>query len=279
MLGYAARMTDELAELKKNQREFLNRLAALAAAPLSTLAKDKGLAHTTLTRFANSKDTPENSLNSGTIYLTTKAAIERLTKLFGEKPTVDQKRKFAQEIQDFVDWAERKGFAIRTQLAQLLDGWTDDNKEIELNRVSVIAHIAAGEWREAIEWDAGERYDVWTPELGFSGLRRQGFEVRGNSMNLIYPAGTVLVCVPVVGLNREIRNGERVIVQRVQSNGLYEATCKEYQKDDDGQVWLWPRSSDPLHQTPISPQILGDGIESIEISALVIFAVKREAEE
>ena len=31
---------------------------------------------------------------------------------------------------------------------------------------------------------------------------------------------------------------------------MIEATVKEYVVDDDGQVWLWPRSSHPEYQQP-----------------------------
>jgi hypothetical protein len=273
-------MSDELAVLKRNQQKYLHSLAKLCGVALSTLAKDGGKAHTTVTRFANDANVPENGLNSATLFVIEQAAIRRLTKLLGELPTPDAKRRFAQDIQEFTDWAEKNGFAIRARLSKLIDGWTDNNQEIELNRVIVKAHIAAGEWREAIEWDdEGKNYTVWTPELGFDGLRRQGFEIRGTSMNLVYPDGTPVVCVSLIELGREPRNGEKVIVQRRRKDGLIEATCKEYQKADDGLIWLWPRSDDPLHQTPFCAQNPGPDIESIDITALVIFSVKREAVE
>ena len=50
------------------------------------------------------------------------------------------------------------------------------------------------------------------------------------------------------------RNAEetaRVIVQRRNADGLFEATLKEYVVDEHGKKWLWPRSYDPEHQSPV----------------------------
>ncbi len=109
--------------------------------------------------------------------------------------------------------------------------------------------VQAGEWLEAMEW----HHDDWqkislprpTAHKSFFGLR-----VKGQSMNIEYPEGTILVCVSIHDHNSPLNEGDHVIVQRWKDNEV-EATVKEYRKGDDGKIWLWPRSTDPEHQTPI----------------------------
>ncbi len=136
--------------------------------------------------------------------------------------------------------------------------------------------VAAGVWREAEEWPQEEwetftgRADVATPNNMRFGLR-----VEGNSMDLVYPPGTILECVKYFG-EEPISNGRRVIVERHRYNDGVEATVKEYFKDDDGVQWLVPRSSNPAYQTPLRYDEPGDGIERIEICAIVVAAIIQE---
>jgi SOS-response transcriptional repressor LexA len=276
--GYPGGMSDDLDKLRVRTRTYLQRLADLANVRPGVLAVDIGKPHTTVTRYTNDEKPAETLMNLGTLFLVEEAAINRLSKLLQELPTDDRKRQFAYKIQEFADWAEKNGFAIRARLGKILAGWTDE-QETNLTRVRVTAHVAAGDWRLEEEWaDPGEQYDVWTPQLGFNGLRRHGLEVRGNSMNRVYPEGTVVVYVNIHELGREPRHGERVIVRRTRIDGLKEATCKEYRLVD-GLIWLWPLSDDPLHQTPINPANPGQDIESVDIIGLVISSVRPEAVE
>lgn len=136
--------------------------------------------------------------------------------------------------------------------------------------------VAAGVWRDADEFPQDEweqftgRADVATPTKLRFGLR-----VEGTSMDLVYPPGTILECVKYFG-EEVIPNGKRVIVERHRTNDGIEATVKEYFKDDDGIEWLVPRSKNPVYQTPLRYDDPGEGIERIEITAIVVAAIIQE---
>jgi hypothetical protein len=51
---------------------------------------------------------------------------------------------------------------------------------------------------------------------------------------------------------------------------MVEATLKEYVVDEKGVAWLWPRSTHPEHQQPIS--YAGDGVEEVVVVGIVVGA-------
>lgn len=130
--------------------------------------------------------------------------------------------------------------------------------------------VAAGVWREAFEWDRSD----WMPYYGGSHIdypeeARFGLVVSGESMNEVYPPGTVLDCVSCLHAGIEkVNSGQRVIVLRRKVSGEVEATVKEYLETADG-AWLVPKSRNPAFQQPI-PLANGEpGIEETRIIAVV----------
>lgn len=134
-------------------------------------------------------------------------------------------------------------------------------------RLPVVGCVEAGVFRESNEFPAEDIYEVAfpTPRNKPNGPAF-GLEVRGTSMNNFYTEDSVLACVRLLDLGRDLRDGDHVIVYR-KDGDQYEATCKELRMSN-GKPWLWPRSSDPAHQAPIQ---LDEGAE-IEIYAVVIGA-------
>jgi len=130
--------------------------------------------------------------------------------------------------------------------------------------------VAAGVWREAVEWDRGD----WVPYQGGSHFdapqdARFGLRVIGESMNDVYPPGTVLDCVATIHADiRTYHSGQRVIVCRRRYSGEIEATVKELLFDGD-QVWLVPKSRNPAFQAPILLNGPDDEIEETTIIAVV----------
>lgn len=123
---------------------------------------------------------------------------------------------------------------------------------ISLATVFVRGSVEAGVWREAIEWHEDDWYSVTAPsDDRYPGIERFGLLVRGNSMDRIYPEGTILVCVRFADIARSPEPGDRVICLRRSRTGEYEATVKEYDLDAQGRHVLWPRSTQPEYQTPI----------------------------
>lgn len=130
--------------------------------------------------------------------------------------------------------------------------------------------VAAGVWKDAMEWDRSQ----WQSYQGGSHIAapneaRFGLVVAGESMNLVYPPGTVLDCVSCLyaGIN-EVRHGQRVIVVRTRTDGTVEATVKEYQETTDG-AWLVPKSTNPAFQQPIPLNDSDPSIAETRIIAIV----------
>jgi transcriptional regulator with XRE-family HTH domain len=141
-----------------------------------------------------------------------------------------------------------------------------------MTTILVRGAVQAGIWNEATEWPADEWSAVTVPsDLRYPGIDRFGLLVCGNSMDRLYPAGTVVIGVRFSDLAREPKPGERVVVmRRSRLTGEYEATLKEYEIDAQGRHILWPRSSDPEFQAPIvlnGPAPLADSTNKIPIMA------------
>jgi repressor LexA len=167
----------------------------------------------------------------------------------------------------------------------------------ETLKVNVIGKVRAGDWVEALEWPQTDWYAIDSPmDERFNGVRRFALEVHGPSMNQVYAEGDIIICVRYGDIGREPRSKERVVVQRLNDQGMIEATVKEFVIEDDGSVWLWPRSSHPEFQQPYmlkerpNPEGLsesqsqyqpGSGSREVfsdefEIIALVIGSYRRE---
>lgn len=116
--------------------------------------------------------------------------------------------------------------------------------------------VQAGLWRPAGDWEAAE-HDQYAEHvvIGLPDWARPrdvfALKVRGRSMDLIYPEGSVLVCAGPHALPGPIKSGDRVVIQRWNRAGEIEMTCKEIQQDAQGRIWLVPKSSQPEHQAPI----------------------------
>lgn len=137
---------------------------------------------------------------------------------------------------------------------------------------TVIGNVQAGEWVEAIEWAPDQQFQVQLPTpRHWSGDTVQGFVVKGSSMDLIYPEGSIVFAIPTIANEIQPGAGDRVVVQRVDKNGLFEVTLKELKLGRDGKLWLWPRSTDPNFQAPIQLPEPGDSqIAEVAITGLVV---------
>lgn len=135
--------------------------------------------------------------------------------------------------------------------------------------------VAAGLWREAFE----EHPDEWETftgraDVSASNEHRFGLRVSGDSMDEIYPSGTIVECVSVFG-HIEAHIGRRVIIIRKRlSDQCYEATVKEL-VDIEGVLWARPRSSNPAHQAFRLDQPQQD-IEEVRIVAVVVSSIRPE---
>lgn len=144
--------------------------------------------------------------------------------------------------------------------------------------------IQAGLWKDREEWPQGDWKPITLPANKLHRSKRSYFLiVRGNSMNLLFPEGTIIECVNLPDYDGALKTGDKVVVVRRDRNGLYETTCKELRVRDD-KAELWPRSDDPEFQgvigVPWPPEdgevARDDGIEEIAVKAVVIRSIREE---
>lgn len=141
-------------------------------------------------------------------------------------------------------------------------------------RLFVKGEVAAGIWRQAIEAPADDWETFYgRPDVTADIEHRFGLRVVGDSMDEIYPPGTIVECVSLFG-RAEAMPGKRVVVIRINTEGMFEATVKEL-VEREGELWLVPRSHNPAH----SPFKLngpdGDIVET-RIAAVVVSSVRPE---
>lgn len=115
--------------------------------------------------------------------------------------------------------------------------------------LTVTGAVAAGVWREQVEWAGDDWYQVeilsHVPENGEIGLI-----VEGRSMDRTLPPGTILRCVPLIGSGHEIQDGDYVIVEQARAD-LKETTCKRLSRRPDGDWELRAESYLPEFQQPM----------------------------
>lgn len=133
----------------------------------------------------------------------------------------------------------------------------------------VSGFVQAGYFQEAVEWDRSRWYPVDVPVPDRFRRLAKALEVRGESMNLEYRSGAVVIWVDFLDF-RPPRSEDHVIVYSHHKDGKIEATVKELRVTDDGKRWLWPKSTDPQHQLPIDTDNPPAEIASIEIKGIVI---------
>lgn len=141
------------------------------------------------------------------------------------------------------EWLDRISNALNVKPFELLPTeWQPKG----INSIKVIGHVQAGEWREAIQWPVDEIYEIAIPTYSeYEGKHLYALEVRGESMNKVFPNGTCVVCMPISEWDEAIENGKRVVVERKNPRDMtVEATVKEYIKNESG-IFLIPQSTDP----------------------------------
>lgn len=141
-------------------------------------------------------------------------------------------------------------------------------------RLFLKGEVAAGAWVEAYEWPQDEwQAMIGRPDVTADPKHRFFLRVCGDSMNVVYPEGTVIERVSVFG-RAEPAPGKKVVVLRHRSDGMVEATVKEL-VEKDAALWLVPRSTNPAHQA-FRVDDPGVGIDEVSIIAVVVSSVRPE---
>lgn len=142
-------------------------------------------------------------------------------------------------------------------------------------RLYVKGEVAAGAWKEAVEWSESD----WQHFSGRSDVKadlqhRFGLRVVGDSMNLLYPEGAIVECVSLFG-RAEASPGRRVVIVRRNVQNQFEATVKELVEGEDGKLWAVPKSTNPAHR-PFCLSEPEDGIIETRITAVVVGSYRPE---
>lgn len=143
-------------------------------------------------------------------------------------------------------------------------------------RLMVKGSVAAGVWREAYEWPQDEWFSyTGGGHVSVDAGRRFGLRVDGESMNEIYPPGTILDCISIFESDMP-DSGRNVVVVRERVDGALEATVKQFFVDPAGKAWLLPKSTNPAFQTPIALDEPAADISETRIIAVVVGSYRPE---
>lgn len=169
-----------------------------------------------------------------------------------------------------LNWMKKISKALSVKPVELLPlEWQPKG----INTINVVGHVQAGQWQEAGQWDPSDFYQIAIPDYSaYEGKHLYALEVRGESMNKVFPNGTCVVCVPINEWDEKIENGKRVIVERKNPKDLtVEATVKEYIKNESG-TYLVPQSTDPSFSSIKIDETTGESA----ITGVVIGSFRRE---
>jgi transcriptional regulator with XRE-family HTH domain len=128
---------------------------------------------------------------------------------------------------------------------------------------------------EDATWPEGRRYDVMIPDdPALRGDQLYACEIRGESMDRKYPAGTVVILSRMdADKTSHLKEGRHYHVRRQRNGGAAEDSLKTLIKVD-GSFWLKPESSSPQHQEWIA--LFPTNGELVELIGRVRYSVQRE---
>lgn len=131
-----------------------------------------------------------------------------------------------------------------------------------LELLPLLGDVRAGMWLEKEEFDQDVSESVpMVADPRYADHRQFALRVVGTSMDRTVKPGTyVIVAEWVTEGTAGLRDGDMVVVRRHGARG-YETTLKRARKK--GIAWeLWPESTDPDYQSPLT---LGDGERDVEV--------------
>lgn len=149
---------------------------------------------------------------------------------------------------------------------EMTGGGGDGEAVSPARRVPVRGVVQAGAWSEV---GVEEAPSDWTFFEAKEYRRAQLFalDVRGPSMNRVFPDGSRVICAQPHEAG--VRDGDYVAVRRTRI-GLVETTLKQLVVEAGGAVMLYPRSTDPAHQAPLTLERSPDSQEGPEIIGVVV---------
>lgn len=142
-------------------------------------------------------------------------------------------------------------------------------------RLFIRGEVAAGVWHDPTETHDELEFFTGRSDISAPDEKRFGLRVSGDSMDLLYPHGSIVECV-TIDSGETLTTGRRVVVERVRYGHEVETTVKEYQVDRFGRAWLVPRSTNPAFQQPIQLDEDADDSITVRIIAIVVGSYRAE---
>jgi len=136
--------------------------------------------------------------------------------------------------------------------------------------VPVLGVVQDGLFQKDWQQDDGPNLDL-PIGLTYSFYKTFALEVRGDSMNKVYPDGSYVICIPLKDYHKPLTSGAKVVCQRQVPDNLVEVTLKEYHETPTG-IYLIPSSTNPTFH----PVDLSKEMDKINICAVVIGYYKEE---
>ncbi|MDR3495323.1 MAG: S24 family peptidase [Ancalomicrobiaceae bacterium] len=117
-------------------------------------------------------------------------------------------------------------------------------------RVDVKGFLQAGIWRSGFDLEQ-DRHIIVEDRREWVNCVLYAAEVRGESMNLVYPPGTIVVLLRQIDMVKHLEHRRRYHIERQRRDGTIENTLKTVEIKH-GKVYLVPESNDPEFKQPDS---------------------------
>ena len=136
--------------------------------------------------------------------------------------------------------------------------------------LTAVVGSVSDDWKEDFR-EPADQWQLLTVPLPIQ-YAETGFALRivDRSMESVFPFNSLIFCIDLNDTARQPRNGDRVIAQRTNADGLIQTFCREL-RFLGKQQWLWPVSEDAAHQEPL---LINDA--DIQIVFLVISSYQPE---
>lgn len=138
--------------------------------------------------------------------------------------------------------------------------------------VTVSGKLQAGVWRQSSDIPEDSQTSVVVPDLpALARSQLYAAEVVGESMNLVYPPGTIVVLERIFPDSQSLIPNKRYHVEIQRADGAVESTLKKLERDQSGRWWMAPESSLPEFKS--SMQIVNRSGENLAIAGRVVWAI------
>jgi DNA-binding XRE family transcriptional regulator len=167
------------------------------------------------------------------------------------------------------DWAQRFADLFGVPVADIFEKPLTSG----MRTVPIILELQAGNWADQSFLPDNFGNIVIPDDPAYRSMSLYAGRIVGESMNKIYPNGSIVILSRKQDRPGEIVAGKRYHIRRTRGGQLIEQTIKTLVKDAKGQYWMQPESDSPeFAAVPLesAPE------ETIEIIGRVRYAVRRE---